>query len=179
MSEIFLTSDLHLGHNNIRVHCSRPFLTLKAMDEQLIARWNSIVGTKDTTYILGDFAWTNHNYYISQLNGKKILIKGNHDKMSQKCFRNFTEVHDVLMRVLCGKHIFMFHYPCRSWPSVMYGSIHCHGHVHGRLFIPDERIIDVGCDRNNYYPFHVEQVIEEANLKEAMFGKKNEASHTK
>lgn len=33
MTNTFLTSDLHLGHKNIIRYCSRPFSSLKEMDD--------------------------------------------------------------------------------------------------------------------------------------------------
>jgi calcineurin-like phosphoesterase family protein len=56
---------------------------LEQHDEALVDGWNSLVGKKDRTFIIGDFAWNNHKRYANRLNGKKILIAGNHDKMSQ------------------------------------------------------------------------------------------------
>ena len=40
---IFFTADLHLGHDNIRRHCRRPFGTVEEMDEAIIANWNGAV----------------------------------------------------------------------------------------------------------------------------------------
>lgn len=82
---VFFTADLHLGHDNIRKHCGRPFDTVEEMDEAIISNWNRTVSARDLVYVVGDFAWSNHNLHLARLKGKKILIKGNHDKMSQDC----------------------------------------------------------------------------------------------
>ena len=54
------------------------------MNENLIRNWNSCVNISDEIYILGDFMFKGKssevNNIIKRLNGKKYLIKGNHDK---------------------------------------------------------------------------------------------------
>ena len=80
---IFFTSDPHYHHANIMKYCSRPFTSVEEMDEELIKRWNSVVTKSDTIYILGDLIFTKDPAeavrITTQLNGKIILIKGNHD----------------------------------------------------------------------------------------------------
>jgi len=61
MSKQFLTSDLHLGHDNIRKYCSRPFKTLEEMNETIIRRWNERVKKEDFVYHVGDFCFRNSN----------------------------------------------------------------------------------------------------------------------
>jgi calcineurin-like phosphoesterase family protein len=55
---------------------------LKCHDEMLIKNWNETVSKEDTVYVLGDFAFGDKKTvasYSTRLNGKKILILGNHD----------------------------------------------------------------------------------------------------
>jgi len=130
---IFFTADLHLGHDNIRKHCGRPFDTVEEMDEAIISNWNRTVSARDLVYVVGDFALRNHNLHLARLKGKKILIKGNHDKMSQDCLRNFTEVHQLLARKIDQQLIVMCHYCMLVWPSSCHGAWHLYGHSHGRI----------------------------------------------
>ena len=84
---IFLTSDTHFRHKNILEYCGRPFFSMEHMERELIRNWNSVVGVDDTVYHLGDFSM-NHKYHadiVPQLNGKKILVLGNHDKSGPGC----------------------------------------------------------------------------------------------
>lgn len=76
-------ADLHLGHNSILRYDNRPFNSVEEMDEAMKTLWNETVKPKDTTYILGDVVW-NADYkrwkdILCSLNGKKIIVKGNHD----------------------------------------------------------------------------------------------------
>ena len=54
---IYLTSDLHFNHENILRYEpeSRPFTSIKEMNETLIRNWNNVVKVTDTLYVLGDF----------------------------------------------------------------------------------------------------------------------------
>ena len=82
---IYFTADLHLGHNAIIGMQDRPFETVEQMNKALIDNYNAIVRKNDTVYILGDICHRvtvdKANEFISKLKGKKILIKGNHDKV--------------------------------------------------------------------------------------------------
>lgn len=58
MNKIFLTADLHFGHQDILKHApNRPFSEtedITAHDEWLLDLWQSTVDKRDTVYILGD-----------------------------------------------------------------------------------------------------------------------------
>ena len=141
----FIIADFHFGHDGILRHCNRPFATVEEMDEAIIENANAVVGKKDTLRIIGDFAFQDHAKYLSRLNGKKILITGNHDKMSQEVMKNFTDVRDFDYRKIEGKWIFFSHYPMRTWQNSHFGSWHLFGHVHNRMATMNLSM-DVGID---------------------------------
>ena len=150
---VFFTADLHLGHDNIRKHCRRAFDTVEEMDEAIISNWNGAVAAGDLVYIVGDFAWLHHSRNLARLKGKKILIAGNHDKMSQDCLRNFTEVHQLLARSIDKRLVVMCHYCMVVWPSSCHGAWHVYGHSHGRIKeLPDVPRCDVGVDVWDFAP---------------------------
>jgi calcineurin-like phosphoesterase family protein len=151
---IFFTADTHFEHNRILLHAKRPWTTVDEMNEALMKKWNQKVKRQDTVYIVGDFAWKNHNYYIAKLNGKKILILGSHDHMSLEIQKNFTEVHDCRMISIDGQSIWLSHCAHRVWEKGHYGTPHFFGHSHGRL-ITYNLSRDVGIDTHDadYAPF--------------------------
>lgn len=81
--KIWFSSDHHFGHANIIKYCNRPFGSVAHMDEALIHLWNEVVGPDDKVYYLGDFSLARIEYIepiVQRLNGKKILVHGNHDR---------------------------------------------------------------------------------------------------
>ena len=79
---IYLTSDTHFGHANIIGYCDRPYKDTYLMNKALTENWNSVVTPEDTVYHMGDFAFGGIKKYIPHLNGKIILVRGNHDRDS-------------------------------------------------------------------------------------------------
>lgn len=151
--DIFFTADTHFDHERILVHARRPFSSVDEMNQALIEKWNGVVGSRDLVYIVGDFAWTRHGYFQSALNGRKILIRGDHDKMNQKYLANFSEVYDLKRLSIENHPVFLCHWPMRSWPGSARGSWHFYGHSHGTSSeYEDTWSCDVGVDVWNYQP---------------------------
>ena len=123
------------------------------MDEALIKNWNDVVTRKDTTYIIGDFAWRDHAKYFNSLNGKKILVKGNHDKMPQVVYDNFTRIYTGIADIKIDKQkITLCHFPMYSWNCSVHGAWHLHGHTHNSPFKHPGLAINVGVDMWDYKP---------------------------
>ena len=164
---IYFTADLHLGHRAVINMQNRPFTDVEEMNRTIISNYNAIVGQDDTVYLLGDLCHhlkvEEANEIISKLKGKKILIKGNHDKQYDMSL--FEEITDFKTISANGIYIAMMHYPMLSWPKSHHGSLHLHGHVHGRRenneANRDAGILryDVGVDANNYCPVSIHQII--------------------
>jgi len=79
----YFTSDQHFGHKNIIQYSKRPFDNVDHMNHVLINNYNSTVGKLDVCYFIGDVGFSNKeemSKIISNLNGTKILITGNHDR---------------------------------------------------------------------------------------------------
>jgi calcineurin-like phosphoesterase family protein len=81
---LFLTSDLHLGHENIIRYCDRPYESVSQMNDDLVNRWNEIVEPEDDVIVVGDLAMGRLDESlgnVSRLAGNKMLVPGNHDRM--------------------------------------------------------------------------------------------------
>ena len=136
------------------------------MNETLIANYNAVVGTNDTVYILGDLAYKINASAIPgllrRMNGKKILIHGNHDKRS--CDELYEYSKDFDRVTLDGVDISLMHYPMLTWPGRCRGAIHVHGHIHADVTYNETnrdmgiRRYDVGVDANNFFPVSLEQI---------------------
>jgi calcineurin-like phosphoesterase family protein len=80
----FFTSDQHFGHANILKYepeARGQFRNTDAMDSAIVDAWNSVVGSDDEVYCVGDMSFKESilRDYLPHLNGRKILIVGNHD----------------------------------------------------------------------------------------------------
>lgn len=158
MGEIWFVSDLHFGHNNVISYCQRPFTSVEEMDQTLVDNWNKTVAGNYKVYCLGDMAF--HNYErISELNGIKFLIPGNHDlERSKKIFPHFQEVCPELhyLKVSKEKRFVLCHYPIESWRREY--PMHLHGHSHGTSVKRHNRL-DVGVDATRgYRPIHIDEI---------------------
>jgi len=167
---IYITADHHFSHGNIIKFCNRPFENSWEMDKFMINEWNSIIKDYDLVYYLGDFGLGSPKYLyeniISKLNGKIYFIKGNHDKSIDKIqnkYNSFEWIKDFYKLKIENKQpISLFHRPIESWDNKNYGSIHFHGHSHGKCRIIENRL-DVGVDNIGYKPLKLEELLEIIN----------------
>lgn len=173
MNKTFFTSDTHFGHVNILTYCNRPFSSVEEMNETMIENWNAIVAPGDVVYHLGDFSMgKKENIYIrKRLNGKIILIKGNHDRKDSLLREaGFDEIHRKLEIELDGYKLFLAHIPMhldagdRYYPEDLkikppenYDFFLC-GHVHSSWKRQD-KTINVGVDVSNFVPLTLTQLL--------------------
>ena len=81
----YYIADLHFCHSNLNQYMDqRGFEDGDAMNEYMIKQWNSRVHRNDEVIILGDFCISRKgdevNAILKQLQGRKFLIVGNHDR---------------------------------------------------------------------------------------------------
>lgn len=133
MSQFYI-ADWHYGHKNCIAFDNRPFASVEEMNLELIRRWNKVVSDKDTVYILGDMFWCGSDTAIpvlAQLNGTKILIKGNHDRIRNSDIASrFAQIVDYLEIKDGDRDIVLCHYPIPCFKNHYYGWHHLYGHVH-------------------------------------------------
>lgn len=172
---IFYTSDLHLGHKNCLAFDPRPFASVEEMQQELILRWNKKVHSEDTVYILGDIAYgpTSQEVttFLSCLNGKKVLIQGNHDHKYLTGVNpvvGFEEVHQLYQLKDGAYSVTLCHYPMTVWNNSHRGSIHLYGHVHSEQAASERHpalslvanAYNVGCMNWNYEPVTLKEILE-------------------
>src|SRR5688500_15216141 len=88
MSNVFFIADMHIGHRGIvrfrrpDGEPLRPWDSTEEMDEELVRRWNSVVGPRDKVFVLGDFVINRRCLPVAErLAGSKTLVLGNHDTL--------------------------------------------------------------------------------------------------
>ena len=170
---IYFTSDLHFGHKNIlQFQKNRKFESIEEMDKTLIKNWNNKVKDNDEIYILGDFTLKKDEEYISnilnQLNGKKYLIKGNHDYWVKKesLVNKFEWIKEYYELKYNKEKFILCHYPFEEWNgSRNNSSYHLHGHLHSTdTYNQITKAIkfkkyDVGIDANNFSPVSIDDIV--------------------
>ena len=142
----YYISDLHLfcksqtqqGAN----YDNRPFETVEEMNNYILKRWNARITNADTVYILGDVALRGGNGpligLVSQLKGKKILVRGNHDDIRDYryalLFDEIVHYAEVTENVN-GKaqKLCLMHYPILMWNGQHRGTILLYGHTHNSV----------------------------------------------
>lgn len=169
----FVTADTHFGHAKslsfIQPDGSplRPFSSVEEMDEAMVERWNATVGTKDTVYHLGDVVIPRSSLkLLDRLNGRKILIRGNHDQGALKDFsRYFEDVRGAFFHpgdsTMRGGLIFT-HIPVH--PSCLTGHYlgNVHGHLHCHQVMVDEQVdtryFNACVERHDFTPVALEDI---------------------
>lgn len=131
MSEVFFIGDTHFGHRGIITFSEtqpfRPFASIEEHDAELVRRWNSVVGPKDTVWHLGDFCFGKRNLDIAaQLNGNKKLVMGNHDMYAAEDYlRHFTRLSGAVE----FKGMILTHVPVQE-AQLSRWYMNVHGHLH-------------------------------------------------
>lgn len=202
----FVIADTHFDHSDIMLHCQRPWCvdnptynpdmpfdfrsnnplivtpeSLEAHNQALKENWNGMIGKKDRVIIVGDFAFANHLRWVTSLNGKKIIILGNHDTLPKDALKHFEEVHSFgcvknigtgLRNSDCKlikEKITFSHYAMRSWDGSWDGSASLHGHSHGRMPELDSLLsFDIGVDIWGYIPVPWEAVQKKIDIKRSI-----------
>lgn len=129
----FVTADTHFGHKNIVVFKNedgsplRPWDDVEQMNKDMMEAWNTTVGKDDLVYVLGDFCINRRYLPIAEdLNGRKILVKGNHDVFRLEEYSQYFQ--DVRACVVLQRAI-LTHIPVH--PSQLERFHHnVHGHLH-------------------------------------------------
>ena len=159
---IYFTSDTHFGHGGALGLYRRPFASVAAMNEALLARWNETVGPNDVVWHLGDFAIRQRPPVVAdllaQLNGRKHLVAGNNDPPSTRELAVWESVQSYLEIEADGVGMVLCHYPFRSWRGMGKGWVNLHGHSHGRLK-PLPRQFDVGVDVWSFRPVTLSEIL--------------------
>ncbi len=158
---IFVTADLHLGHANIIKYCNRPFDNVIEMTDTIIKRWNERVKSEDLVYIIGDLLFNQsvNKNLINYLNGRIILIEGNHDKHNEVSTIK-TKIQSIYLKYN-KQNIQLVHRPQDVYTHNN-GSIALVGHVHNNWEFKDTFnnciMINVGVDVNDFYPKTLDEI---------------------
>lgn len=141
------------------------------MDAEIQRRHNSVVGENDVVIHIGDFCFGDGVFFektARALAGTHFFMDGSHDRAMREFFSGKNGREGGKINLLPKLFEFTFqktkivlcHYAMHSWWASHYGSgsVHFHGHSHGRYSSPFQAI-DVGVDTNDFYPYNIESAI--------------------
>lgn len=163
---IFYTADLHFHYKPFLP--SRPFASVEEMDEAMIRLWNETVTDEDTVYVVGDVGY-NGGYVpgdaLGRLQGRKHLIRGNHDtgfENAPKLFDYFETVTDFNEIDDGETHILLCHYPIlyRKRGYMIHGHLHQARGPEYDILRQMPRMLNAGVDVNFYRPVTLAQLVE-------------------
>lgn len=183
MSNIYLTSDLHLGHEFVAR--LRGFDDVNDHDAAIIENLASTLRKNDTLYVLGDLVgrsseWKYALRLMDTLPGSKRLVSGNHDpshpmsKSHGKRTREALMVFDSVapfgqIKIGEGHRAMLSHFPyCTDRNEVRYmewrlrdeGLPLFHGHVHYDSYaFASDREIHVGVDAWGLHPVSLHEAM--------------------
>lgn len=167
---VYFIADPHFGHENIIEMSGRPYYNIQEMNFDMIQKWNRKIKNNDTVYVLGDmfFRCDNPEYILSQLNGQKHLIVGNHDgswMTKTDVNKYFVSVNSLLETSIGSVGATLCHYPLVTWKHQK-KTYMIHGHIHNDtdseywpLLCSNPRILNAGVEINNYEPVTLEELI--------------------
>lgn len=159
---VYFIADTHFDDKNILIYSRREFKDVKEMNKLIIKNWNYTIKEDDTVYLLGDVGNPEH---LKALNGKIIIIKGNHDN-EEKIKEVVPDIKFYDKPIIDG-WMFLSHEPIVFLSeSVPYLNIH--GHLHQfdyRLtdsmnWYDGNRYFNVSCEKINYTPIEMSKIIE-------------------
>lgn len=149
MSEVFLISDLHLGHDKCAIR--RGFESAEEQDQLLIENWNSVVTKRDTVWILGDITMEKTSPYpmLDELKGIKNVVLGNHDLPQHT--RELSKYVNKIGGAVKLHNCILTHIPVHE-QELYRMRYNIHGHVHTNT-IRDFRYVNVCAEMIDYTPY--------------------------
>ena len=186
--QTFFTSDQHFSHARINELAGRPFSSVEEMNETIIERWNERITDGDLVFVLGDVVmgtFVESIKLIERLNGVKLLIPGNHDRVhptyqisDKKRVEAYELYRSVGFRILplttfyttgTGIPFMLSHFPYEGDSHDQDRHVEyrpernpdiewlVHGHVHEKWKINGKQI-NVGVDVWDFYPVSYDEI---------------------
>ena len=176
MGKIFVTSDLHFGHDRGFLYEPRGFKNIEDHDETVIANWNNVVSDEDDVYVLGDLMLNDNEHgveCIKKLKGKIHIIYGNHDTDARKKFYDeLGVVHGWADVIKYRKYNFyLSHFPTMTGnleaESLHQCTLNIAGHTHSKDEFREDvpMYFNAAADANNNTPVLLDDVIEKMKEK--------------
>lgn len=170
MSKIWMTSDLHLGHDREFIWGARGYADVNEMNMKQIEKFNSVVSDEDEVWILGDLVLGDIDgglALLKKLKGKIHVCLGNHDSPKrEQAYRDMGWDVQLCARIKYKKfNFYLSHYPTIThnmeekelWQVML--NLYGHTHQTSNFYKDDPWMYHVGVDSHDGYPVSLDQVI--------------------
>jgi calcineurin-like phosphoesterase family protein len=181
--KLYITADLHISNEKLLNIACRPFSSIQAWRQHLIANINKYVSEDSILIINGDIQAESREDWLefrNALNCQEIwMILGNHD--GSDMYRDTVAVLDSKLIITYETNdrdyvIHIDHYPQAFWFRSHYGSLHMYGHCHAQReaflnkALPGRRSQDIGVDMayiiyGEYRPFDLDILCSELQMR--------------
>lgn len=158
----YFIADTHFGDAAMIRYENRPFKDIAEQERILIENWNEIVENEDTVFVLGDFGHSASKEETTRLcqalNGKKILILGNHDIQTPEWYRSCGFSEASAWPIIYENFWILSHEPLYINENMPYANIF--GHVHANPMYKDfcRQSFCVSVERIAYRPIAFEDI---------------------
>lgn len=150
-----IITDTHFGHDFLKAAHLHP----NDFEEKIIRNWQERVAPTDTVIHLGDFGLEKDADTLDKLKllpGKKILLRGNHDKQSPEYYmgNGFEFFCDELVMTLADVKILFTHRPRYNHSY----DINIHGHHHNIHYLAMKNLfLPIALEVMGYAPIPVDE----------------------
>lgn len=158
----FVAADHHFTHRRViefthNGELMRPFASVEEHDQYIIFCHNRVVRPQDTTYFLGDVAINKRGLEcLAKMNGRKILVKGNHDVYkAQEYLKYFEDIRAC--KVIEGKAI-LTHIPVHEIELERFKH-NVHGHLHAKI-VGHPGYTCVSMEQINFTPVDLDELLQ-------------------
>lgn len=160
---IWVTADLHFNHPGILKTARPQFSSVQEHNEFIVKEYNEYVQKDDLVYILGDIGFTpfpDLKPWIQKLNGRKILITGNHDKGSKGILMSLGFIDVIDHPFYYSSNIILSHQPDMSALNNPY-VYNIHGHLHlPNAYLTLDNYINVNVELTEFKPIDLKKMQE-------------------
>lgn len=155
----FITADWHINEKRLEI-LGRPFDNSEDMLNEFIGLHNELVSPEDEVYVTGDVCRGDKEDLkrVAEFNGKKILIRGNHDKqfdddVMSEYFDEIIADGDGISVDIEDIPCYITHYPTQGVSN----RFNLVGHIHS-AFKYQLNTFNIGVDVNHFRPVRLDSI---------------------
>ena len=180
MSNVWITSDTHFGHDKDFIWKKRGYCSIQEHDEDLIKKWNEHIKPDDIVYHLGDVIMGEAEHgleCLKKLNGEIHILRGNHDTNARWAL--YASLPNVVLEGYATKikynkwNFYLSHYPTITSNNdedkpIKQRILNLYGHTHqiDNFYNDSNCLYHVGVDSHSNCPILLDEIITEIIAKE-------------